>query len=183
LISDEELMRLVQGGDESALGALIERWELPVKRTIARMILNASEAEELCQETFIRVWQARGAFRGGSAFRPWLFSIALNLARNRLRWWRRRPHVALDEWEELPGQGDSGRRSLERRERTDAVRRAVADLPRDQREAIVLFEYEELSHAEIAAAVGASVKAVEARLYRARAALRAALKASMIPGS
>src|SRR3954465_972653 len=95
---DAELMRRVQTGDEAALGALMERWELPVKSVIARLVFNASEAEELAQETFVRVWQQRKKFHAGAEFRPWVFAIAVNLARNRLRWWRRRPTVELHEW-------------------------------------------------------------------------------------
>ena len=181
---DRALMGRVQAGDEAALGALMERWELPVKALIARIVLNAGEAEELAQETFVRVWQQRERFRAGAEFRPWFFSIAANLARNRLRWWRRRPTVELHEWSETE---DGGRRvddrgpmggaeALERAERAAAVRDAIAVLPADLREAIVLFEYEDLSHAQIGMAVGATPKAVETRIYRASEKLRAALQ-------
>ena len=102
---DRELMRRVQSGDEAALGALMERWELPVKGLIGRIELNVGDAEELAQETFVRVWQQREKFRAGAEFRPWIFSIAVNLARNRLRWWRRRPEVSLHEWSETVGEG------------------------------------------------------------------------------
>jgi RNA polymerase sigma factor (sigma-70 family) len=184
---DAELMRRVQAGDETALGMLMERWELPVKAVIARLVLNASEAEELAQETFVRVWQQRGKFRAGAAFRPWVFAIAVNLARNRLRWWRRRPTVELQAWSETQdtrdgrqrtgGEGVSvGSAALEAAERAAAVRDAIAALPAELREAIVLFEYEQMSHAEIATAVGTTPKAVETRIYRAREKLRAALK-------
>jgi RNA polymerase sigma-70 factor (ECF subfamily) len=164
----------------------MERWERPVKSVIARLVLNASEAEELAQETFVRVWQQREKFRAEAEFRPWVFSIAVNLARNRLRWWRRRPTVSLQEWSETEGRGSSesgggrveagGPEALEAAERAAAVRDAIAALPVDLREAIVLFEYEQLSHAEIAAAVGATPKAVETRIYRAREKLRVALR-------
>ncbi len=181
---DRALMARMQGGDEAAFGVLMERWERPVKSVIGRIVLNASDAEELAQETMVRVWQQRGAFRDGAEVRPWVFSIAVNLARNRLRWWRRRPEVALEAWKEdgeigRGGAGERGRRGdggdLERTERADAVREAIAALPLELREAIVLFEYEEMSQAEIAATVGASVKAVEARVARAREKLRVAL--------
>lgn len=180
-------MARVQGGDEAAFAALMERWELPTKAVIARLVMNATEAEELAQETFVRVWQQRDRFRTGAEFRPWLFAIAVNLARNRLRWWRRRPSVSLEEWttENEPGaaathQHDEpgGPDQLERAERAAAVRDAIAALPTDLREAVVLFEYEQMSHAEIAAVVGATPKAVETRLYRAREKLRTALRAS-----
>ena len=176
---DGALMVRVQAGDAAAFGALMERWERPVKSVIARLVGNASEAEELAQETFVRVWQQREKFRAGAEFRPWVIAIAVNLARNRLRWWRRRPEVALEEWNESGGDGERGRGgegAMEAAERAAAVRDAIAALPVELREAIVLFEYEEMSQAEIAAAVGATPKAVETRIYRAREKLRAALK-------
>lgn len=177
---DAELMRRVQRGDEAAFGLLMQRWERPVKSVIARIVLNAREAEDLAQETLVRVWQQREKFRTGAEFRPWVFSIAVNLARNRLRWWRRRPGVSLEDWSEVEKPAAAGQRTeaaagadkLERAERGAAVRDAVAALPVELREALVLFEYEELSHAEIAAALGCTTKAVEARIYRAREKLR-----------
>jgi RNA polymerase sigma-70 factor (ECF subfamily) len=172
---DTELMRRVQNGDEAALGVLMQRWERPVKAVIARLVLNTREAEDLAQETFVRVWQQRAKFNSALSFRPWIFSIAVNLARNRLRWWRSRPEVALEEWTDTTGDDRSGAKSLEQRERATAVRDAIATLPAAMREAIVLSEYEQLSHAEIAAAVGATPKAVENRVARARERLRGIL--------
>lgn len=174
---DRELMALAQAGDEAALGALMERWERPVKTVIARLVGNAAEAEELAQEAFVRLWQRRDRFRAGAEFRPWMLSLALNLARNRLRWWRRRPLVALEEWTPLPpAETADGAGALEARERAEAVRAAVAALPLEQREALVLFEYEGLAQAEIAAIADTTPKAVERRLERARAALRVSLE-------
>lgn len=175
-------MARVQAGDEAALGALMESWERPLKRMLARLVQNAAEADDLAQETFVRVWQQREKFRTGAEFRPWVFSIAVNLARNRLRWWRRRPAVSLEAWREAapgtepPAAGPAQAAALEQRERAESVRQAVAALPADLREALVLFEYEELSQIEIAAALGCSPKAVETRIYRAREKLRVALK-------
>ncbi len=140
---DRALMGRVQAGDEGALGALMERWERPVKGLIARIVLNAREAEELAQETFVRVWQQRDKFRAGAAFRPWVFALAVNLARNRLRWWRRRPEVALEEWSGAGAEGGGqrtengglnvetvgGAAGMERTERASAVRDAIAALP------------------------------------------------------
>lgn len=176
--NDAELMRRLQAGDEPALAALMERWELPVKSLLGRIVLNTRDAEELAQEAFVRVWTQREKFRVGAEFRPWLFAIAVNLARNRLRWWRRRPEVALEEWSgETVGGGrqEQGAGELERKERAAAVRDAVAALPPELREAIVLFEFEQMSHAEIALTVGATPKAIETRIYRAKEKLRASL--------
>lgn len=180
--SDAALMSRVRNGDKVAFASLMERWELPLKAFIGRIVLNTSEAEELAQETFVAVWQSRERFRAGAAFKPWVLTIALNLARKRLRWWRRRPSVSLDEWmasaeprteEASATPGTPG--TLERTERAAAVRDAIAALPADLREAIVLFEYEQMPQAEIARMVGATPKAIETRIHRAREKLRTAL--------
>jgi RNA polymerase sigma factor (sigma-70 family) len=179
LSEDAEIMRRVQGGDSAALGLLMERWELRVKGLLARLLQNSGEAEDLAEETFVRVWQQRARYRPEAEFRPWIFAIAVNLARNRLRWWRRRPTVALRDWDgpDDPARGPgTGAAAMEGRERAEAVRAAVAELPPDWRESIVLFEFEQMPCAEIAAVVGATPKAVESRLYRARAALRHSLR-------
>jgi len=169
-------MTRVCAGDEDALGVLMERWEAPVKSLIGRIVLNSSEAAELASETFVRVWLRRQTFRIGADFRPWLFAIAVNLSRNRLRWWRRRPEVSLEQWSEIGGQHDNGAIHDEMLERASTVCDAIAALPTQLREAIVLFAYENLSHSEIAALVGASPKAVERRIARARERLRLILE-------
>lgn len=171
---DAELMQQVQAGDEAALGTLMERWELPVKGLLARFLHNQAEVEDLAQETFVRVWEQRTKFRAGAEFRPWVFAIAVNLARNRLRWWRRRPEVTLEAWSGAADEAD-GAAASEARERATAVRSAIDALPRVLREAVLLAEFEGVPQAEIADITGATVKAVESRLYRARAALRVAL--------
>ena len=176
---DEELMGRLQGGDDRALTELMQRWELPVKSFLYRLVGNGAEAEDLAQEVFVRVYTKRATYRPGARFSGWLFAIAANQARNRLRWWRRRPTLSLDDWL------DSGRevademaspaavaRAREEAERREAVQRAVAALPLEQRTAIVLFAYEGKSMAEIAEIAGCSPKAVENRLYRARLRLR-----------
>lgn len=173
---DAALMARVQRSDEAAFSTLMERWELPVKAVIGRLVLNTSEAEDLAQETFVRLWKHRDRYQAGRPVKPWILGIALNLARNRLRWWRLRPTINLDDWsyqssdEAVTHRHAAG--ELEGVERGKAVRNAIAQLPSDQREVLILATYEELSHAEIAVAVGATPKAVENRLARARQRLR-----------
>jgi RNA polymerase sigma-70 factor (ECF subfamily) len=181
--SDEELMRRLQQGDDAALAPLMQHWELPLKRFIFRIVGNATEAEDLAQEVFVRVYTKRATFRVGGKFSTWCFSIAANQARNRLRWWRRRPALSLDAWAagggETPDESAAGAAAgpqAVRREQIAAVRSAVAALPVDLRTALVLFEYEGQSMAEIAEALGCTAKAVENRLYRARQQLKVALR-------
>lgn len=171
---DRALMRRAQAGDEAAFAALMRRWERPVKALIGRIVLNARDADELAQDAFVRLWQHRDRWRPDAAFRPWLLAIAVNLARNRLRWWRSRPEVALEAWTDA-GEAEGAAEAAERAEQASAVQAAVAALPTDQRTVLVLAVYEQLSHAEIAALVGGTAKAVERRLARAREALRSRL--------
>jgi len=181
--SDEDLMQRLCAGEDAALAGLMQRWEVPVKRFIFRIIGNAAEADDLAQEVFVRVYTKRDTYRAGAKFSTWCFSIAANQAKNRLRWWRRRPALSLDAWTEAGGDatdesaaGATGAQASLRREQIAAVQQAVAELPLDLRTVLVLAEYEELSVNEIAAAVGCTPKAAENRLYRARQRLREALK-------
>lgn len=96
--ADEWLMTRLQGGNDAALAMLMLRWEIPVKRFIFRLVGSVAEAEDLAQEVFVRVFLKRQTYRVGSRFSSWVFAIAANQAKNRLRWWKRRPTVSLDAW-------------------------------------------------------------------------------------
>jgi RNA polymerase sigma-70 factor (ECF subfamily) len=181
--SDEELMGRLKGGDDTALAPLMKHWEMPVRRFLFRIVGNAAEAEDLAQEVFVRVFTKRSTYRTGARFSTWCFSIAANQARNRLRWWRRRPTMSLGAWTDTGGDyadesraGEPGSTTATRREQVASIQSAVAALPLDMRTALVLFEYEERSVEEIAEAQGCSVKAVDNRLYRARQRLKQALR-------
>jgi len=180
--SDEELMRRLQGGEEAALASLMERWEMPVKRFIFRLLGNVTEAEDLAQEVFCRIFTKRTHYRPGAKFSTWCYAIAANLAKNRLRWWQRHPVHSIDAWIEAGGviadesrAGASAAQAALRQEQILAVQQAVAALPLDLRTALILFEYEEQTTAEIAAALDCTPKAVENRLYRARQLLQRSL--------
>ena len=181
--SDEELMRRLQNGEEAALAPLMQHWEMPVKRFIFRLIGNTTETEDLAQEVFLRIYTKRSTYRVGAKFSTWCFSIAANQAKNRLRWWHRRPTLSLNAWTEAGGDtadesaaGAQASTTTVRRERIAAVQTAVAALPLDLRTALVLFEYENQSMTEIAEALGCTAKAVENRLYRARQQLKQTLR-------
>jgi len=180
--SDEELMRRLQAGEDAALAQLMQHWEAPVKRFIFRIVGNTAEAEDLAQEVFVRIYTKRAAYRVGAKFSTWCFAIAANQAKNRLRWWRRRPALSLNAWTEAGGEpvdesraGGQASGQAVRNEQITAVQKAVAALPVDLRTALVLFEYEGQSMAEIAAVLECTPKAVENRLYRARQRLKQVL--------
>jgi RNA polymerase sigma factor (sigma-70 family) len=181
--ADEQLMERLQGGEDASLAPLMQRWEIPVKRFIFRLVGSSADADDLAQEVFVRVFLKRGTYRAGSKFSTWLFAIAANQAKNRLRWWKRRPILSLHAW--LDEGGDQVDEATspgallaeqEKNERIAAIQQAVSRLALDERTALVLFEYEDKSMAEIAAILGCSAKAVENRLYRARRNLRRQLR-------
>jgi RNA polymerase sigma factor (sigma-70 family) len=172
---DTDDMLALQRGDGTALDRLMRRWQIPLRSFLYRHTQNEFDALDLAQETFVRVYQHRARFRPDARFSTWLFQIALNLARDRARRLTRRRTDSLDETSELIDDTEQPRAATERDERVTAVRRAIASLPEDMRAAVLLFEYEEKSHAEIGDIVGASAKAVETRLYRARQLLKKSL--------
>lgn len=172
--TDEVLAQALSGGEDRALDTLMQRWQVPLRSFLYRYVQNEADALDLAQETFVRIYRHRANYREGARFSTWMFQIALNLARDHARRRGRRPMVALDAAPEAISEGDPRADSLNA-ERARAVRTAIADLPESLREAVLLFEYEHKSHAEIAAIVGATAKAVETRLHRAREQLRKGL--------
>lgn len=180
--TDEVLMGALAGGDDLALNQLMDRWQVPLRGFLYRYTQNEPDALDLAQETFVRVYQHRTRFRTGARFSTWMFQIALNLARSRARWQRRHPTDSLDDGSEAWGGESRGKTESSPADDTltaeivAAVKAAVAALPPDLREAVLLSEYEDKSHAEIAMIAGTTPKAVETRLYRARQHLRKALE-------
>jgi RNA polymerase sigma-70 factor (ECF subfamily) len=150
------------------------------------MVANEDDANDLAQETFVRVFKSCKSFRTGEKFSTWMYAIAANLARNHFRWRGRHPTTSLEaetgEAEQSLGSviaantPTPGEQTLQA-ERAAAVRSAVNRLPEEMREAIVLCEWEEHSVAEAAVILEVTPKAVESRLYRGRQILRKQLKA------
>ena len=182
---DQQDMARITGGDDHALNDLMARYSEPIFHFLIRLLQDETTAAELAQETFVRVYQHRHQFRARHKFSSWLYTIANNLARDRLRWLARHPHVSLDNEPKSPDLGYQNRlvepradpsRHLETEERAATVQRAVQSLPEELRVPLILAEYEERSQAEIARILGCSVKAVEMRLYRARQQLRTKLQ-------
>ncbi len=165
----------LQRGENAALDRLMDRWQVPLRAFLHRHGQNAQDAMDLAQETFVRVYRHRDQFRPGSRFPTWMFQIALNLVRDQARRSARRPTDSLESVPETASEA-TVHGDIERSEAAGAVRDAIAALSVDLREAVILSEYEGLSHGEIGAIVGATPKAIETRLYRARDLLRKRLQ-------
>lgn len=180
--ADIAAMQRLAAGDDLALNHLMDRWKDKVAAFLVRMTGSTATAADLTQETFVKLYQSRDRYRPSAAFPTYLFRIAANLARNHARWRQRHPTVSLDNEDDhvteradaQPGPDEQ----MERSEQLQRVEAALAALPAELREAMLLFTYQDMSYAEIAAAVGCSSKAVETRIYRARQILRSALGGS-----
>jgi RNA polymerase sigma-70 factor, ECF subfamily len=178
---DRKDMARLAAGQDGALNDLMGRYGERLFHYLLRMTQNETEAADLAEEAFVRVYLHRSQFQAGRKFSTWLYAIATNLARDWQRRQSRHPQVSLDSSnpgtehaladtlaETKPNPGEA----LESSERARAVRLAIAGLPEDLRTPLVLSVYEDKSYAEIGEIVDASVKAVEMRLYRARQELR-----------
>lgn len=181
---DRADMERLAGGHDAALNGLMSRHAGPVFRFLCRMVGNEDDANDLAQETFVRVYRARDSYQPERRFVTWLYTIAANLARNHLRWRARHPTVSLEAQRDDDGPslrdtvvatGANPSEAIEDREQREAVVAAVRRLPEDLRVALVLCEWEELSMADAAEILHTTPKAIDSRLYRARKQLRQGL--------
>ena len=171
---DEELVRRVGAGDAGAVELFVAR-KLPRMTALARRLLgDATEAEDVVQELFVRAWRQAANWQPGIAkFDTWMHRVALNLCTDRLR--RRREMPLPADWD-APDSAALPDAGLESAGESDRIGRALGALPPRQREAIVLTYYQELPNREAAALMGIGVEALESLLARGRRALKERLE-------
>ncbi|MCP3980478.1 MAG: sigma-70 family RNA polymerase sigma factor [bacterium] len=182
-MSDEELLSAAQAGDADSLGALIVRWEQPLFRFVFRMLPRYEDASDICQETFLRVHEKAHRFKKGSRFSTWMYQIALNLCRDQARR-KKRWGLILSEDAEVDDRTADPREAVgsgnplaqaERNEKSDAVLQALKHIPPEQREVLILKEFEGLKFREIADVLGCPESTVKSRMYYGLSGLRSAL--------
>jgi RNA polymerase sigma-70 factor (ECF subfamily) len=178
---DVALMVRIGAGDHAAFRTLVERHQDAVVGTVAKMLGNAAEAEDISQQVFLRLWRHAKRYRPDAKFTTYLFTITRNLVFNETRRRRRHKEVSMDESEGFASvqvatgsasQPDSELLQAELQRTVDA---AIAALPEAQRLAVVLRRYEQMPYEEIAPVLGLSVSAVKSLLFRARTTLRESL--------
>lgn len=184
--TDEELMARFQAGDSSAMEALFARFQKPLFNFFYRMVGRRETAEDLVQETFLKLCRFGNSFRGSDAkFSTWLYSVAGNQCRDHIRHKARRPEAPLGEFEQNlsdnyddPPQG--GESPVEdhiiRVEIQETLKAAINSLPEKERTAIMLREYQGLEYKEIAEILGSPIGSVKVLIFRARQRLRERLK-------
>ena len=157
-------------GDPSAFEGIVGRWQYRVVSLAWQFCRDRALAEDIAQEVFLKVYRALASFRGESSFSTWLTSIALNTCRSRAVT-ATRQMATLDPARTV-AVGAGTERTMEAREREEAVRRAVLALPELYRDAILMFYFEEKDLAETARVLGVPEGTLKARLHRGRELLK-----------
>lgn len=197
---DDELMQRFQKGDEGAFTLLVRRHQQPLINFIARFINDRDSAEDLAQETFIRIFKAAHRYQPGRArFNTWMYHIASNLCKNQLRNRGRRDRYQVENVARN-GSDDDGdieqvdliesapadasfqpEVQLERKELRKAVQKAIAELPEEYRLPLVLRDLQGLSYDEISKVLELRSGTTKSRINRARLMLKEKLKSFMEP--
>ena len=175
--TDEELMEQFVDGDRGAFDALFSRYSRPLRGYLARLV-GPGAAADIAQTAFLSVVKARGRYQRQDRFRPWLYAIATNAARDHLRRHRREE---LTEEGSLPDDAAVSPAELRDAKLEHAVHAGLAQLPAAQREAILLHRFQGLAFSEIAEALDVSESAVKVRAHRGYARLRELLGALRDP--
>jgi RNA polymerase sigma-70 factor, ECF subfamily len=176
-LPSEDLMLKIAGGDEYAFRILVERHQTSVLNLIYRFVGDRTKSQDLAQEVFLRVWQAAGRYEPKAKFTTWLYRIAANLCLNELKTSRRKRWLRFfqgDTDEQRVGEDDLSDGSpspediLLAAEQSRRITDALQQLPENQRLAVILRRYDDLSYEEIARILGCSISAVESLLVRAK---------------
>jgi RNA polymerase sigma-70 factor (ECF subfamily) len=184
-ISSEDLMVWIAKGDEDAFEILVNRHQTSVLNLIYRFIGDRTQAKDLAQEVFVRVWQAAESYEPKAKLTTWIYKITTNLCLNeiksasRRRWFlfQRSDEDSEKSIEETISDGSpTAEDLLLSKERTRQISEALQSLPENQRMALILKRYDDLSYKEIAQIIGCSVSAVESLLVRAKRTLQEKLK-------
>jgi RNA polymerase sigma-70 factor (ECF subfamily) len=182
--TDEELMLRYKDGDKDAFEVLYRRYERPVLDFIYRMVMDASEAESLCQEAFYKVVKSRKRYRATAQFKTWLFQIALNLCRDRMRRMKHRQHLSLNAPVVMHNDGETelqdcisdpspdAAANLESAQLESLIKSAIASLSEEEHLAVIMKEYQGMSYSEIAEVLDCPIGTLKSHNYRAHQKLK-----------
>ena len=190
--SEDQFLEKLRRGDALAYERLVAEHSGDVYALLYRLTTDAEEARDLTQETFLRAFQSIDRFRGDSSLKTWIYRIAINQARNRWRWWRRRKRdvtVSLDATDEhrdkplaatlASDNSPNPEQETLAHEREAQLREALQGLRRSYREAVILRDVEGFSYEEIARTLQISIGTVKSRISRGRLELRHQLQGSL----
>jgi len=178
------LLQRIRKGDESAFNQLVLKYRHRVMGVAARMLKDRSEAEDLSQDVFVKVYHSLKTFKGEALFSTWLHRITANscLTHRKKRRFESRGGAAMDEPAALlPDRESNPHDLLEKKELRLSLERAIQELPREQRMVLILRDIEGLSYEDIADSLSLELGTVRSRLHRARLAVQANLQRVVAP--
>ena len=180
---DQLIIDSILNGDTTAFAVLVNRYKNMVFTLAFRMLKNREEAEELAQDTFVKIFRSLKKFKGDSKFSTWVYRITYNGCLDRLKKLKNEPYVVtLDEFDKSGVKTmDNALDFLEQRERAKLIQNSLQDLPNDYGLLLTLFYFEELSLEEISAIVGMTSNHVKVKLFRARKRLAKILRTKLEP--
>jgi RNA polymerase sigma-70 factor (ECF subfamily) len=190
---DAALMLRVKQGDGAALTELVDKYKQPVMNVVYRMLRDMTEAEDVAQNVFVQVYKSAHRYEVAAKFSTWLFTIARNLSLNEIRRRSRHPADSIDaphpDQEDQPWQQYEDKKSasppdsLLHGELEQKIDEALAELPENQRTAVLLCRQDELSYEEIAEVLGCSLSATKSLIHRGRETLKQKLKPYLRTGA
>ena len=190
---DAALMLRVRKGEQDAFAQLVDKYKQPIMNLAYRMLHDPTEAEDMAQNVFVQVYKSAHRYEAASKFSTWLFTIARNLCLNEIRRRSRHPADSLDaphpEQEDQPWQQYEDKKavpppeSLLHGELAGKIEEALAELPENQRTAILLCRQDELSYEDIAKVLGCSLSATKSLIHRGRETLKEKLKPYLRTGA
>ena len=183
---ERRFLRRLQARDEHAFNELVQLYEGRVYRLVLRILGKPDEAEDMAQDVFVAVFRSVDKFRGDSKLSTWIYKIAINLCKNRGRYWRRRPSEAAEDLGDVEEKGwleegparttaelSAPDQHVQGYQVEEIVRRCIQELGPDYRDVVVLRDVEELRYEEIVEITGLPEGTVKSRLHRGRALLKA----------
>jgi RNA polymerase sigma-70 factor (ECF subfamily) len=182
--TDEALMERYRDGDKDAFEILYRRYEKPVLDLIYRMVIDASAAESLCQEAFYRVVKSRKRYQATAQFKTWLFQIAINLCRDRLRRMEHRAHLSLNApvgsrndggielQDRISDPSPGAAANLESAQLESLIKTAIASLPEEEHLVVVMKEYQGMPYSEIAEIINCPIGTLKSHNHRAHQRLK-----------
>ncbi|MBN1164291.1 MAG: sigma-70 family RNA polymerase sigma factor [Candidatus Krumholzibacteriota bacterium] len=185
-LTDEDLILQVQEGHNKAFDVLVGRYKNRLYAYLFRLLGNESEAEEFAQETFVRAYIHADKYKTIAKFSTWLYTIATNLVRNRIRNIKRRPKMIsmwseeqgsdTGKWVEIKDEAPSPEDSMDRQRLNELIQNAIDEIPAKYRPSFILREINGLSYEEIAASTGLKLGTVRSRINRGRTHFKRAVK-------
>ncbi len=192
-VDDLEVIRKILGGDVNEFAILVRKYQKGIYNYALRMVGHEEEARDLAQDIFVAAYKGLKSFRGESKFSTWLFRIAINQTKNRLKYLRRRhffdneqhtseSREAPDAFATLPDPEDSPEQAFLKKDFHALIMEGLMELPPNARQIIILRDIEDFSYEELSQIMELNLGTVKSRLHRARHALRKIVESKMVQG-